>query len=200
VPGVDSTLCSDADREAVLRRMQYWRLITHQLTFHQCVASQPRQSTPHSSNPQLSASGSGLAVSFGLYLLFQFRVLERQVRHLFPSARWAATDDRLTHRVLLYSVACVLPSPAGLAQVRQPSGLCLRVCRRVAARGTSVGAGSRARTSRRPVRADRRARRVLQPYVALLVAVQAVDRSLLPLSLTRSWWPQGSSPSCSRGR
>ncbi|KAG7385204.1 UBA/TS-N domain [Phytophthora pseudosyringae] len=44
------------DRDAVLGRAQYWRLLTSQLTFHH-----------------------GLAVSLGLYVVFQFRVLERQL-------------------------------------------------------------------------------------------------------------------------
>ncbi|KAF1779230.1 Ubiquitin-associated domain [Phytophthora cactorum] len=44
------------DRDAVLNRSQYWRLISSQLTFHH-----------------------GLAVSLGLYAVFQFRVLERQL-------------------------------------------------------------------------------------------------------------------------
>uniref|UniRef100_K3W5T0 UBA domain-containing protein n=1 Tax=Globisporangium ultimum (strain ATCC 200006 / CBS 805.95 / DAOM BR144) TaxID=431595 RepID=K3W5T0_GLOUD len=44
------------EREAVLSRMQYWRLLTNQVTFHH-----------------------GLAVSFGLYVMFQFRVIERQM-------------------------------------------------------------------------------------------------------------------------
>ncbi|KUF93366.1 hypothetical protein AM588_10004567 [Phytophthora nicotianae] len=44
------------DRDAILSRSQYWRLISSQLTFHH-----------------------GLAVSLGLYAVFQFRVLERQL-------------------------------------------------------------------------------------------------------------------------
>ncbi|DAZ98421.1 TPA: hypothetical protein N0F65_000135 [Lagenidium giganteum] len=44
------------DRDAVLRRMHYWRLLSSQITFHH-----------------------GLAISFGLYIIFQFRVLERQM-------------------------------------------------------------------------------------------------------------------------
>ncbi|KAI9981332.1 hypothetical protein PInf_009028 [Phytophthora infestans] len=44
------------DRDAILSRSQYWRLISSQLTFHH-----------------------GLAVSLGLYTVFQFRVLERQL-------------------------------------------------------------------------------------------------------------------------
>ncbi|CAI5742061.1 unnamed protein product [Hyaloperonospora brassicae] len=42
------------DRDAVLTRSQYWRLVSSQLTFHH-----------------------GLAVSIGLYVVFQFRILER---------------------------------------------------------------------------------------------------------------------------
>ncbi|EGZ11475.1 hypothetical protein PHYSODRAFT_516571 [Phytophthora sojae] len=44
------------DRDAILARAQYWRLLSSQLTFHH-----------------------GLAVSLGLYVVFQFRVLERQM-------------------------------------------------------------------------------------------------------------------------
>lgn len=44
------------DRDAVLSRSQYWRLFSSQLTFQ-----------------------NGLAVSLGLYFVFQFRVLERQL-------------------------------------------------------------------------------------------------------------------------
>ncbi|GLD95778.1 hypothetical protein PINS_up004456 [Pythium insidiosum] len=43
-------------RDAVVRRGQYWRLWSSQLAFHH-----------------------GLAASFGLYIIFQFRVLERQM-------------------------------------------------------------------------------------------------------------------------
>ncbi|KAL3657186.1 hypothetical protein V7S43_017848 [Phytophthora oleae] len=44
------------DRDAILGHSQYWRLLSSQLTFHH-----------------------GLAVSLGLYAVFQFRVLERQL-------------------------------------------------------------------------------------------------------------------------
>ncbi|CAI5731546.1 unnamed protein product [Peronospora destructor] len=44
------------DRDAVLIRSQYWRLFSSQMTFQ-----------------------NGLAVSLGLYVMFQFRVLERQL-------------------------------------------------------------------------------------------------------------------------
>ncbi|KAG7383758.1 UBA/TS-N domain [Phytophthora boehmeriae] len=44
------------DRDAILNRSQYWRLFSSQITFHH-----------------------GLAVSLGLYVVFQFRVLERQL-------------------------------------------------------------------------------------------------------------------------
>lgn len=44
------------DQDAILSRSQYWRLISNQLTFHH-----------------------GLAVSLGLYSVYQFRVLERQL-------------------------------------------------------------------------------------------------------------------------
>ncbi|TYZ60231.1 hypothetical protein PybrP1_000573 [[Pythium] brassicae (nom. inval.)] len=44
------------ERDAVVNRLQLWRLLTHQLAFHH-----------------------GLAASFGLYVLFQFRVVERQM-------------------------------------------------------------------------------------------------------------------------
>ncbi|KAL4094395.1 hypothetical protein PRIC1_010056 [Phytophthora ramorum] len=44
------------DRDAIFARAQYWRLLSSQLTFHH-----------------------GLAVSLGLYVVFQFRVLERQL-------------------------------------------------------------------------------------------------------------------------
>ncbi|KAK1946862.1 Rhomboid-like protein 20 [Phytophthora citrophthora] len=44
------------DRDAILVHSQYWRLLSSQLTFHH-----------------------GLAVSLGLYAVFQFRVLERQL-------------------------------------------------------------------------------------------------------------------------
>ncbi|CAH0482918.1 unnamed protein product [Peronospora belbahrii] len=44
------------DRDAILIRSQYWRLLTSQMTFHH-----------------------GLAVSLGLYVVFQFRFLERHL-------------------------------------------------------------------------------------------------------------------------
>jgi hypothetical protein len=63
------------DRDAVLSRAQYWRLISSQLTFHQYGLFTWLY--------DLLASnllfGSGLAVSLGLYVVFQFRVLERQL-------------------------------------------------------------------------------------------------------------------------
>ncbi|CEG41855.1 protein kinase [Plasmopara halstedii] len=53
---LDSGHLLSLDRDAVLNRLQYWRLLSNQLTFHH-----------------------GLAVSLGLYSVFQFRVLERQL-------------------------------------------------------------------------------------------------------------------------
>lgn len=61
--------------------MQYWRLFSNQLAFHQCVLRSvfiPR-STAWLMGLALCMR-SGLAVSLGLYVIFQFRVLERQVR------------------------------------------------------------------------------------------------------------------------
>ncbi|GAB9467266.1 hypothetical protein Gpo141_00004618 [Globisporangium polare] len=44
------------ERDAILNRLQYWRLFSNQLAFHH-----------------------GIAVSFGLYIIFQFRIIERQL-------------------------------------------------------------------------------------------------------------------------
>ena len=71
------------DRDAVLTRSQYWRLVSSQLTFHQCVLNRNLTLCGGVSvilqyiTLDCDIVGSGLAVSIGLYVVFQFRILER---------------------------------------------------------------------------------------------------------------------------
>ena len=96
---------------------------------------------------------SGLAVSFGLYVIFQFRVIERQVRAYRCSPSLASRDWTSMTDFYVLLLGRLLAVADGFAEVWKFAGVHLFHHHRVAAGRVTVGARCRSSTPRRSIRA-----------------------------------------------